>query len=800
MFSGTVKLGDLNDYIAPAQACVVALQGGKLAPGQDDSAAAAAPANEDGGGVVLQRKRRTPRAAAAAAAGPPAAPVIAPRPPPGGGGFQQTYTEGGADAAQGAVRVTLHDCLACAGCVTSAETVLLQQQSSAELLRRLSPAERPFFDVVVSVSPQSRASLAALHGLGSAADAHLRLATFFKEVLGARAVLDLGVAREVALLEAGEEFCARFAASGALSRAAGRLRAAGAARAAAAADAAAAAYAAAASPGPPPAPLPVLASACPGWVCYAEKATAKGAAPRALRHLSGVRSPQGVMGALVKKGWGGGGGGGWRGGAAAAGGGGAAGAGAGAGAGGGSGAAETRGSGPGEAGTAKKVYHVTVMPCYDKKLEAARDELVVVAGATAGEAGSGGGGGGGGSNGSSGGDGRGGDRHAHDPEPEVDCCLATSEVQALLEAHGCADLSSVAPATELDTLDGRAVPAAAVVAALAAAGADAGAGGGAGPLVDQPPLHDPAWGRPGSLPGSGGWAAFVMRYAARRLFGLELSPPGSGGGGGASGGGGPLAPRRLRNADMHELALEVRQALEAEGAPVGDHLTGQPPLLRFAAAYGFRNIQAVVRRLPAAAAVGEAAAAAAAPAGEGGGDGGEGDAAGALMPPSLAAAAAAAPSCLYDYVEVFACPGGCLNGGGQMAAAKAVAAAGAAAGGAAAANGGGGGGKSAAAALDELENYFAGADGAAAGEQETFVRWRPGQSAAVRRVYEGLASPPPADGPSGSGQQRDGRAPAPVAAAAAAAPGGVGSAAARAAFHTTFRRRETTLASAVGDW
>lgn len=29
-FSGAVKIGDLNDFIAPSQACVVSLQGGKL--------------------------------------------------------------------------------------------------------------------------------------------------------------------------------------------------------------------------------------------------------------------------------------------------------------------------------------------------------------------------------------------------------------------------------------------------------------------------------------------------------------------------------------------------------------------------------------------------------------------------------------------------------------------------------------------------------------------------------------------------------------------------------------------------
>jgi len=36
------------------------------------------------------------------------------------------------------VTVTLNDCLACSGCVTSAETVLITQQSQHELYRVLS--------------------------------------------------------------------------------------------------------------------------------------------------------------------------------------------------------------------------------------------------------------------------------------------------------------------------------------------------------------------------------------------------------------------------------------------------------------------------------------------------------------------------------------------------------------------------------------------------------------------------------------------------------------------------------------
>lgn len=51
---------------------------------------------------------------------------------------------------------------------------------------------------------------------------------------------------------------------------------------------------------PDPGPLPLLASACPGWVCYAEKAQGD-----MLPMMSGARSSQGIMGALAKTWWGG---------------------------------------------------------------------------------------------------------------------------------------------------------------------------------------------------------------------------------------------------------------------------------------------------------------------------------------------------------------------------------------------------------------------------------------------------------------------------------------------------------------
>ena len=45
--------------------------------------------------------------------------------------------------------------------------------------------------------------------------------------------------------------------------------------------------------------LPLLASACPGWVCYAEKTHGDYILP----YISTVKSPQAVMGTLVKRYW-----------------------------------------------------------------------------------------------------------------------------------------------------------------------------------------------------------------------------------------------------------------------------------------------------------------------------------------------------------------------------------------------------------------------------------------------------------------------------------------------------------------
>lgn len=149
--------------------------------------------------------------------------------------------------------------------------------------------------------------------------------------------------------------------------------------------------------------------------------------------------------------------------------------------------------------------------------------------------------------------------------------------------------------------------------------------------------------------GSGGYCEHIYRYAASRLFGVTIPPSQA------------LPYKPTRNPDFRELALEV------DGRTV----------LSFALAYGFRNIQNLVRKIktkkPAALLPTGAAAAAAAVAAV---------AAGAIVAAQPAAAVAASSSDSsslvdlssslpagaggYHFVEVMACPSGCLNGGGQL--------------------------------------------------------------------------------------------------------------------------------------
>jgi iron only hydrogenase large subunit-like protein len=99
---------------------------------------------------------------------------------------------------------------------------------------------------------------------------------------------------------------------------------------------------------------------------------------------------------------------------------------------------------------------------------------------------------------------------------------------------------------------------------------------------------------------SGGFLEYVMQYAAREIFGIDGVDVDKAVG---------VEVKTVRNSDFREVTLEVPGSGEV--------------LLKFAAAYGFRNIQNLVRKVK----------------------------------------TGKSP---YHFVEVMACPSGCINGGGQL--------------------------------------------------------------------------------------------------------------------------------------
>lgn len=225
--------------------------------------------------------------------------------------------------------ISLTDCLACSGCVTSAEAVLVSLQSHQEVLNTLDaypelrlpwsapgeslpgPSDGKIF--VASVSPQTRASIAATYGVSEAAATNM-IQHLLSGPAGLRSggannsgfawVIDTNVMRQAALVAAADEVMDSLAPSAKQSSDFTGSRA-------------------------EKPKKPILASACPGWICYAEKTH-----PHALPHMSRLKSPQALTGTLLK-----------------------------------SVLARKYGINP------ENVWHMAIMPCFDKKLEASREEL-----------------------------------------------------------------------------------------------------------------------------------------------------------------------------------------------------------------------------------------------------------------------------------------------------------------------------------------------------------------------------------------------------------------------------------------
>eukprot|EP01068_Selenidium_serpulae_P013908 Selendium_serpulae@DN6024_c0_g2_i3.p1 len=248
-FSSALKLSELDDFLLPAQECVKPLID---AAGEDGHKIVTADELVFGTDNVKPQliTLRTGQAKA-----PDASKIFQ--------NVENPATQsGGAEKSAAAAQVSLYDCLACSGCVTTADVILIQQQSVQEFMQRVQ--QQPL--TVVSVSTQSLCSLAVYFG-STPVVVLKKLATLFKE-LGAHYVIDMTYSEARALIEARNEFIQAFkkiSTNSEWGSVEGDRKQ---------------------ELNTPSSALPIFVSHCPGWVCYAEKTLP----PPTVAHLSRVRS------------------------------------------------------------------------------------------------------------------------------------------------------------------------------------------------------------------------------------------------------------------------------------------------------------------------------------------------------------------------------------------------------------------------------------------------------------------------------------------------------------------------------
>lgn len=212
-------------------------------------------------------------------------------------------------------QILLADCLACSGCITLAEEVLVAQHSHTQVMKALRDPQKLY---VASVSHQVRASLAVAYN-ASIPEMDIRLCFALRQ-LGFKYIVGLDLGRKLSLIQEATNVISR--------------------KNMGSTD-----------------PRPLLLSICPGWVLYAEKTH-----PEMIPYLSTTKSPQQITGCLLKL------------------------------------------LAMESAHFEKNdIYHLSIMPCFDKKLESARPEALEV---------------------------------SAPQSPDVDCVLSAKEIVALFEELG----------------------------------------------------------------------------------------------------------------------------------------------------------------------------------------------------------------------------------------------------------------------------------------------------------------------------------------------------------------------------
>ena len=273
--------------------------------------------------------------------------------------------------------------------------------------------------------------------------------------------------------------------------------------------------------------LPMIASACPGWICYAEKAHGE-----MLPFIARTKSPQQVMGTLVKEylamTW----------------------------------DRKYGCSFPSYIVLSlisldcrpDQIYHVTVMPCYDKKLEASRQDF----------------------------------HNDIYSTRDVDCVITTGELEVMMRERGF-DLSLPVPGEDSPNVG-----------------------------VEFPEL------KVHSGTSSGSYLHTLINFQ------MHASPSPL-----------DLSIKTIRSSDYEEYTLKN---------PCTNEI-----VFKGAKCYGFRNLQNIVRKVGREVGVSV-------------GKGAAGRAAGGLRArvKRKTGAEGEGEGKGLDYVEVMACPGGCINGGGQL--------------------------------------------------------------------------------------------------------------------------------------
>ena len=528
----SVFLNNLDDFILPSQGCINPFVLNKKSPDSLKSAPAKITLQSDFSSTVYERPQKPDLIKSRASV---------------------------ASKGQKVAAVSLNDCLACSGCVTSAETVLIQEQSYHKLYDRLKSHNDATEDViVVCLSPQSIASMAAFTGTSSN-DMFLRVASVIKS-LGVKYVLDTSSAGDVALIESREEFLVRFrngrstiwekpphtvAASSSTvflipdmgngigagkskdaeqkislfgSDVQNLIRLGSTSSIDKTADSTNSPerkdgfgndllFVGSAVNGDQA--LPMLASQCPGWVCYAEKTQ-----PQSLPFISHTKSPQQIIGAILKS-------------------------------------LIFKSQVPTSQFSVKSVYVVSVQPCFDKKLESSRKDFY----------------------------------HSNIDSQEVDLVISTTELWSLIEEQAAA-VGAVASPPKVSASGGLQCGANVVLASTVDYLTNI--------IPDSPFGRDEieslfrSYSSDGlslvaaadSNSSSGGYLEHIFRYAAEQIAGVNLW-------------GQALQYTAGRNIDVCEVSLN-NQGIDSDTKSVDRHPQVK---LKFGKAYGFRNIQSVMLKM-----------------------------------------------------------------------------------------------------------------------------------------------------------------------------------------------------------